>query len=405
MTGHMITTGTVGYVSPYASPSPVPTTPLHLLPHPHPPTSHPHDQPTTPTTDRSISPSSNRVPSTKSSQGSWTVESGGPSSSAGVLPPRSVSSRKDGRRSISLSSADMPRLSEVSRLYGRPSWWGEEGGGGGDPVVTKKDGDTPASSPRRPARRDEPQILRDVSPPASPSASPRPMAPVSASDSHRYEEGGGGKASSGSAWTFEAGAPRRSRALPPRWRRPVRSADSSPVRTHARKQRSVSPGSAGTTQASSSKNTTATTSSGRDFTPLSQRITARRAPASGSRPATTGRRGTTGTSSLKPQHTKPHGDGGNKREILQVVEHSAVQQAARTRDDTVCREGEEGSSHCYGREASGDLGSRSETVMTLKAEETFVVTSPPSDVEERPSSGRKQWNNNEVNFNNILTVF
>ena len=424
MTGHVTTPSphAIGYTSPYGSvisPSPVPTTPLHLLTYPQTPTPLPRNQPST-STQPSFSPSDQVSSTTKSKrEGSSRKQESGTASNDGHSRP--VTSRKDGRRSISLSSADMPRLSEVSSLYGRPSWWGEE-----EKDVKSGGDDSSSSSPRKPPKH-EPQILRDISPSqidTMPHSTTQPQSITTSSHSASHAKGLDGDNSNfiaGSespslAWTFEAAGPCRSRALPAKWQRPIRSADSSPIRRrHTEKQhRSVSPN---TPPATNNKNPPTSNNNNRYFTPLSRRITAQRPP-SDSRTSTSGKK-TRAMSASQPQvqrrKSKDSSREQNKQERLLVVKQSTVQQQTPSkqtpskqtpskqtpstvqRDDNIQTPGTNSSPLLHHhREDSEGLRSQSETVMTSrkkKAEETFVVTSPPSDDERPNSAARKQWSN------------
>ena len=306
MIGHVTTSSPMmsGYVSPYGSvvSTPLPSTPLPLLPSYPTLSPTPHPPPSTPpsnsqqhnmarTSPQFQSPTVSSGTASAPLKRSNSVGRGSHIGSSEVkvkseVHVQAAPPRKDGRRSISLTSSDMPRLSGVSSLYGRPSWWGgdedEEA-----PIVTSSGGD----SPRKPAKRSEPQILRDISPPLSPSG---PAAVIQQSSGglsapslrESAEEAPSDLETGPSAvWTIEVGPRRSKTALPHKLRKQPRSADSSPIRAHHRvgsgggKTRSVSPSAA---PLSSSK-TAGTRGGSKDPTPLSQRVTAAKPPSSGSK--------------------------------------------------------------------------------------------------------------------------
>ena len=433
--GHVTTSSALfGYTSPYGSvvpptplPStPLPSTPLPLLPSypisytPHPPpstSSQPHST-TTPThtqpgvIDTSENRGLKRSNSLRRASNRAEVK---PTVSVPPSPPR-----KDGRRSISLSSSNMPRLSAVSSLYGRPSWWAGDDDEGA-PVVTNTRGD----SPRKPAKRIEPQILRDISPPPlSPSGSPQglshtPRDPSSGGDAG---EATGDDTNTSSSWVVEV-SPRQSRAaLPQRWRKQVRSADSSPIRTppgSGGKNRSVSPSVA---RLGSSKSAVA---GGRDSTPLSQRARAAKPP---SKPATSGsrHRGKPGsshrerTSSLHTAKSHPTTTTKRKKTEKPPSKQERLTQSPTASKNTAVRE-TRGSPPPSEPTAptkpvtagvsggEGELGSVSDTTLLTGAgaegkvtDETFVVKSPTYEDEGRPNSARKTWNNQPHKVYTIL---
>ena len=447
-----------GYVSPYGSTTPLPSTPLHLLPsypltsHPPPHTAH-HDR-DTPSFDASSSSSQPQLVSGRDLGRTTSLRNAGEKEGSNKTEapekrgvesresPAPLPARRDGRRPISLSSANMPRLSEVSSLYGRPSWWvgdGEEE----TPVVTKAGGD----SPRKPAKRSEPQILRDISPPPLGHSGSFPVQhQLSNRPTTGSREGVRGSTSdletnpSSEAWTVETG-PRRSRAVPPRWKRHIRSADSSPIRTPTpsagSKKRSVSPN---ITPVRSARHGSGASSNTRDSTPLSQRMTASKpsstsSSSSSSLPRQRPRVGTSPvrrvprSSSLRTPRTQQQSNGKSekrsksKQNRLEIVEtqsskvraeksNAAVEDTVEVKvapsfppipPDSGVSSGRDGTpcdqSSAAGREG---LRSQSETLLPATAaagssetpvDETFVVTSPTAEDEERTSSARKTWKN------------
>ena len=268
MTGHMTPT-------PYSS---FPTSPA-------PPYWQPQPYPTTPTT-----PTEYVAPSvTPTVAPNLDSRESRPASSADTHTV--ASPRKDGRRSVPLSTGNTPNLSKISSLYGQPAWWGEE-----DPVSAGSGSERVHHAAR---------ILRDISTPRTRSSSTSDSSQVvrasskatrSATSRERRSNQPELSSSPNAAWTVEVG-PRRSRAIPPKLRH-VRSADSSPVRRGGSEKQSTSP-----TISPVRAHKTAT-GSNKDFTPLSQRVTATKPP-SGSRK--TGRKSSpfpvsTAAKSSRPLH-------------------------------------------------------------------------------------------------------
>lgn len=377
MTGHVTPSPSImEYINPHGSvPTPLPTLP---------PLQHPTTPVTPNATQTAVSPSPGNGP-TKPRTDPKPVSHNSLSN---------VSPRKDGRRSVSLSSSDMPRLSEVSSLYGQPSWWGEDE----DPIdITKGDSSRPAHH--------EAQILRDISPPRPRSSSVSDTsqhsskATVSVTRGHAQRElvSNEGTKSPNLVWTVESGPSRRSRAIPPKWRRNVRSADSSPIRR---------PGSGGqnlssnTTPVRMGKN-----ASSKEFTPLSHRITATKPP-SGSQK--TGRRVSPSPvrSGRELNNSTKQGKELSEQEKL-TSSSTRTTASSNTPSDPVHNPGVSSPSATEGLRntpsdpvrspgvspppATEGLRSRSDIVVGSRenADETFVVTSPPED--ERPGSARKQW--------------
>ena len=415
MTGHVTTSApySVGGLSPFVSTSPVPTTPLHLVQYtsipPHSPLTTSTLSPGTPGTlpaNVSVSPGQPATSSTQPRPERYESESAGIGK---TCRSRVVSPRKDGRRSISLSSADMPLLSEVSSLYGAPSWWGEKE----RETASTRDGENTA----RRLRRSVPQILRDISPPRNPPFDAESNFAGKVSTHTREAE----KSSSQhkmahrrpkASWTVETG-PRRSRALPPKLRRHVRSADSSPVR---RPDSDRQAGLSGVTPVRVAKGTTATSS--KDFTPLSQRVTASKPP-SGSRKA--GRKSSSPVASaaeaslsgVKGRQKEKSSRPERPKVIDAQVPTSSGKTSGDVSSDTVSSRESNSTSlpvlqlHATPTSGGDSLRSQSETGMTGvdrdTADETFVVTSPIKD--ERASSARKQWSHEPQQVHDIVYYY
>lgn len=361
MTGHVTPSPhLMEYMNPHGSiPTPLPTLP-------------PLQPPTTP-----VAP--NTLPSTQTalpvSPGDRPTESRTDPKSQQPVSCRSlshgvVSPRKDGRRSVSLSSSDMPRLSEVSSLYGQPSWWGDNE----DPIdITKGDSS-------RPAHR-EAQLLRDISPPQTRSSSvsdtlqhsSKAAMSLTRGNSQREVASNEGTKSPNLAWTAEAGPSRRSRAIPPKWRRNVRSADSSPIRRPAMEGQSAS---SNTTPVRMSKNTAS-----KEFTPLSHRVTATKPP-SGSRK--TGRR-------ISPSPVSGRDSTKQEKELPEQEKLTTPSTGKKASSNTLSEPVHGPEVHVSPPPATEGLRSCSDIAVGSRenADETFVVTSPPED--ERPGSARKQW--------------
>lgn len=372
MTGHVTSSPhAMGYMSPYGSvptsPAPPPLDPLHY--------------PTTPITV--YTPSTPTTSTVLVSPGGCTESRTDPEFLSSGSSSHVMSLRKDGRRSVSLNSGDMPRLSEVSSLYGQPAWWGDE-------VKTK--GDTSRTAHR------EAQILRDISPPQSRSSSVSDCSIVSSKAVRTAAKGTvysdlEVSGSTSSAWTIETG-PRQSRAIPPKWRRHVRSADSSPIRKPGSERRSIS---SNVTPVRTCKNAAV---SDKNFTPLSRRVTASKPP-SGSQKV--GRKNspsspmTTGTeSSTKPRDCTKQKELITKREGSKTVNRrtssSTRKATSNVQSDPIQGPGSDNTSPPPPLPLSVGLSSQSETGLGSKekADETFVVTSPTEE-DERPGSARRQW--------------
>lgn len=357
MTGHVTPSPHVmEYINLHGS---VPT-PLPTLPPLQPPTT-----PLTPNTTQTVTPSPGNGP-TEPRTDPKTQQPVSRNSVSNVSP------RKDGRRSVSLSSSDMPRLSEVSSLYGQPSWWGEEE----DPIdITKGDSS-------RLAHR-EAQILRDISPPQPRSSSVsdtsqhsnKATMPVTRGHAQRGVASSEGTKSPNLVWTVESGPSRRSRAIPPKWRRNVRSADSSPIRKPGSGGQSLS---SNTTPVRMGKN-----SSGKEFTPLSHRVTATKPP-SGSQK--TGRK----VSPSPVISSRELNNSTKQRKELSEQEKLTSSSTRKTASSTTPSDPVR-SPGVSPPPATEGLRSRSDVVVGSRenADETFLVTSPPED--ERPGSARKQW--------------
>ena len=438
VTGHLTTSSPLvtGYVGPYGSPTPLPSTPLHLLPSypltPHPSTHHNWDAPSS--SDTSFSANFvKRTESTGRAEGSYggskgnsvvgcsgDMTSGGQRTTGGGGGNTGVSSpapRSDGRRAVSLSSANMPRFSEVSSLYGSPSWWA--GDNEGEAPVDTRD------SPRKPAKRSEPQILRNISPPLLAPSGSFPTRPLSTRATPTGEDVGDLETNVSSAWTVATGPPRRSRAVPPKWRRHIRSADSSPIRTPPTgesKNRSVSPN---VTPLRSSRNASGPAKA-KETTPLSQRMTAGKprssSTSSGSkqrpRPGTSPVRRMPRSGSLRTPRTQPETgrqekQRGPKQEdkVKTVVVAPQSTRASRAeRNSTTAmaledkvelspppRNDSSIPSELSGAGGEGAVGSQSGGMLVASGDsekpvdETFVVKSPPDEEEGRTGSARKTW--------------
>lgn len=350
MTGHVTPSPHImEFVNPHGSvPTPLPTLP-------------PFHYPSTPVTPKTTQTAVSPLPGNGPTEPRTDPKTEQPVS----RNSSSVSPRKDGRRSVSLSSSDMPRLSEVSSLYGLPSWWGDNE----DPIdVTRKDSS-------RLAHR-EAQILRDISPPRPRSSSVydtsqhSSKATVSVTRGNAQGEVGSneGTKSPNLVWTVESGPSRRSRAIPPKWRRNVRSADSSPIRRPGSEGQSLS---SNATPVRMGKNT-----SSKEFTPLSHRVTATKPP-SGSRK--TGKR-------VSPSPVRSSRELNSAKEQEKLTSSSTRKTASsNTPSDPVHSPEVSPPPATEGLRSHSDIGVGSRE----NADETFVVTSPPED--ERPGSARKQW--------------
>lgn len=380
MTGHMTPSPhIIGYMNPHGS-FPNSPTPLPTLP--------PLQLPTTPVPPNTLSSTQTTV---SLSPGNRPTESRTDpklrqSVSRGSVSRGSVSPRRDGRRSVSLSSSDMPRLSEVSSLYGQPTWWGDQ------EDVTKGDSS-------RLAHR-EAQILRDISPPRQRSSSVSDTTQLSQHSSKavvsvtRGDAQGevAAKESSNFAWTVEPGQPpRRSRAIPPKWRRNVRSADSSPIRR---------PGSE--RQGLSANTTPVRNTASKEFTPLSHRVTATKPP-SGSRK--TGKR-----SSPSPVRSSAEQNNSAKQEELisqqekLKSENYLTSHSTRNTTSSSALSAPVGGVRTSPPPPTEGLRSQSDTGVGSreKADETFVVKSPTED--ERPNSARRQWTHEPVQVRSYVLL-